>query len=365
MKKQANVLVTGATGFIGTHLVYQLSQRGFRVRALCRRNRLEPIPGKPTASHPLKARNVQLVRGDVTDRGSLDRALEGCDYVFHVAGLAQQWQKDASNYYRVNVDGVENILTAAETAKVKKTVVTSTIVTFGPTEKSQVGDESMPRNTEAYFTEYEKSKAMGEQVALSFAQRGAPITIVNPTRVFGPGYLNDGNSVTKLIDDYDRGRFPFLLNGGANVGNYVFVDDVVDGHILAMQKGKVGERYILGSENISLKGFFEVVARLKGKKTFQMSATMIPKMVAWGYQKRADWFSIAPQISPGWLNTFLADWSFDCDKARRQLGYCPMPLNEAIHRTYRWVVGLRKQSRIPKAVPAISTWQSSNVRSAT
>src|SRR5262249_51467066 len=152
--------------------------------------------------------------------------------------------------------------------------------------------EAMTRITPAYLTDYEESKAVAEQEALRLAVGGLPVVIVNPTRVYGPGHLTEGNSLARLIDDYDRGRVPVLLNRGVNVGNYVFVDDVVQGHLLAMQRGRLGERYILGGENIALKDFFRTIDRVSGKTHFQISIRRAAMLFAWLQKKRAEWCGV-------------------------------------------------------------------------
>ena len=161
---------------------------------------------------------------------------------------------------------MRNVFDASRAAAVKRIVWTSTIVTLGPTRPNEIGDERMPRITDKCFTTYEASKVEAEQEAVRYAQGGLPLVIVNPTRVYGPGHMTEANTLAQLIDSYDRGRMTVLINCGVNVGNYVLVDDVVTGHILAMQKGRVGQRYILGGENASLKEFFSTIDRVSNKR---------------------------------------------------------------------------------------------------
>jgi nucleoside-diphosphate-sugar epimerase len=196
--------------------------------------------------------------------------------------------------------------------------------------------------TQRYYTEYEETKTIAEKEALQYAASGFPVVIVNPTRVYGPGKLTEGNSVSLMIDMYDRGKVPVLLNGGNDVGNYVLVDDLVRGHILAMEKGRIGERYILGGENASLKQIFAMVDEVSGKKHFQMN---LPPRIAFLYsgfeKKKAEWLGIYPQITPGWVETFLQDWVYSTAKAERELGYTIVPLKEGIRMTYEWLLQQR------------------------
>jgi len=233
---------------------------------------------------------------------------------------------------------------AAEAAGIERVVLTSTIVTMGPSSGHDVRDESLPRITSKYYTEYEESKAIAEQQARERASHGFPVVIVNPTRVYGPGKLTEGNSVSLMIDMYDRGKLPVLLNNGINVGNYVMVDDLVRGHILAMERGKIGERYILGGENASLRDIFRMVDEVSGRTHTQFP---LPAGLAMFYgaleKKKAEWFGIYPQITPGWVETFLQDWAYTCGKAESELGYTITPLKEGIRKTYVWVIDQRRQ----------------------
>jgi len=330
------IFVTGATGFIGTKLVNALLAKGYSVHALSR---------AASNREGLMHERVRLVQGDLLDRDSLRKGMEGCSQVFHLAAYAKNWSRDPSVFFRQNVDGMTNVLDAARDAGIKRVVFTSTIVVFGPRPAGVIGDESMPRITPKYFTEYEESKAVAERKALEYVKKGHPIVIVNPTRVYGPGKLTEGNSVSLMIDMYDRGKVPVLLNNGVNVGNYVLVDDLVRGHILAMERGKIGERYILGGENASLKRIFELVDEASGKKHFQFS---LPPSIAMLYgsleKKRAEWLRMYPQITPGWVETFLQDWAYTCAKAERELGYTITPLKDGIRLTYDWLMTLRKKS---------------------
>ncbi len=329
MSAGPRVFVTGATGFIGTKLVQELVRRGCSVRALTRAS---------SKTDGLDGKRVELVQGSTLDPDSLRRGMQGCEQVYHLAAYAKNWAREREVFFQQNVNGTRHVLSAAQACGVKRLVVTSTIVTLGPTAAGVVGDENMARMTQRFFTEYEESKTLAEREILQWVARGGPAVIVNPTRVYGPGKLTEGNSVTLMIDQYARGRLPVLLNGGVNVGNYAFVDDLVRGHVLAMEKGRVGERYILGGENVSLKGFFELVDEAMGRSHRQIS---LPPWAALAFgrfeQMRAGWFGIHPQITPGWVETFLADWAYSCAKADRELGYTITPLREGIRATCEWL----------------------------
>jgi farnesol dehydrogenase len=341
--------VTGANGFIGSRLIEALVARGHEVRALSRRPELKPQPppgfdwpgGGPLAS-PL----VEWVRGDITDRDSLLRAMDGATHVFHLAAYAKNWAPDPGVFWTMNVLGARNVFDAAAQLEIERVVWTSTMLTFGPTRPGQVGNEDSPRMTSGFFTEYDETKALAEQEAIGRALGGFPLVIVNPARVYGPGYLTEGNSVTQLIDQYDRGKMPFLLNFGVNVANWVCVDDVVQGLLLAMEKGRVGERYILGGENASLRQFFRLIDRVSGKRHLQIPVWRFwPLVIARIQKRRADRRGIYPRITPGWVRLFCADWAYSSQKAEQELGYRPTPLAEGLRRTYQWLQRVRNEQR--------------------
>lgn len=328
------MFVTGGTGFVGGRLVAALLEGGRRVRALAR----------STSEHSAGGAGLEWVTGDLLDRDSLRRGMAGCAEVFHLAAYAKNWAKDPSTFFRVNVEGARNVFEAAAEVGVRRVVYTSTVVVFGPTPPGIVGDEAMPRWTPRFFTEYEESKAVAEREALESASRGLPVVIVHPTRLYGPGPLTEGNSVSLMIEQYDRGLFPALLDGGGDVGNYAFVDDVVQGHLLAMEKGRSGERYLLGGENVSLKGLFSVVDEVTNRKHLQVSLPRSLALLYAGLEKRkAEWLGVYPKVTPGWVETFLADWAFTSAKAEKELGYRITPLRDGIRRTMDWLHGQRNR----------------------
>ncbi len=307
-----------------------LLARGRSVRGLAR----------PTSDQSARTNGLEWVPGDILDGASLRSALTGCTEVFHLAAYARNWAKDSSTFSRLNVEGTRNVLEAAAEAGVRRIVYTSTVVVFGPTPRGVVGDEATPRSTPRFLTEYEETKSVAEREALALAARGVPVVVVHPTRVYGPGKRTEGNSVSLMIDQYDRGRFPVVPGNGENIGNYAFVDDLVEGHILAMEKGRVGERYILGGENSSLSRLLRLVDELTGRRHVQIG---LPRPVAMSYagleKLKAEWFGLYPRITPGWVETFLEDWAYSSAKAERELGYKITPLREGVRRTLDWLHG--------------------------
>ena len=326
MDTSKRIFVTGSTGFIGSALIAKLLGRGFSVRALTRNVPAKCLP------------NLEYISGDITDKESLRAGMIGCEYVFHLAAYTKNWARELQAYTRVNIEGTKNVFAVAQELNVERIVWTSTIVTLGPTLPGMVGNEQMPRQTEHCFTEYERTKTVMEREAAEWIKNGFPLVIINPTRIFGPGVLSESNSVTRMLGLYRRGLFPILLNRGCNIGNWGFIDDVAEGHILAMERGKIGERYILGGKNATLSELFQMVDKVDGKKRFRLKILwMVPMLIAHCLTLQANCLGIHPLFTPGWVRTFLVDWAFSSAKAERELGYQITPFEEAVRRTCLWL----------------------------
>ncbi len=322
------IFVTGATGFIGLHLCNQLAKNGHTVHALYR---------SKEKAKALEHSNIRLFKGDILDTESLQKAMQGCTQVYHVAAYANLWAKDPKWFYDLNVKGALNVFGVAKKTGVDRTVFTSTAGTISPSGNDQASDESTLRTLD-YFNDYERSKAEAEEAVRQLVKEGQDIVIVNPSRVFGPGLLSKSNSVTLMIDKYVRGKFHTLPGNGESVGNYVYVKDVVEGHIKAMEKGRAGERYILGGENVSFNAFFELLISVSGKK---YRLFKVPLFVIFGLAYvmhfRAKWFGIAPLITPPWVRKYMYNWRLSNKKAEQELGYRITPLKEAFRKTLHWL----------------------------
>ncbi|MDR1485546.1 MAG: NAD-dependent epimerase/dehydratase family protein [Planctomycetaceae bacterium] len=341
------IFVTGGTGFIGSKLTAELLRRGFLVNVLTRNPK--KLSGASVDVASVDSSNVDVanyVCGDVTDVDSLRRGMSGCKYVFHLAAYAKNWARDSRSYDEINIFGTRNVFNVAAECGVERVVWTSTIVTFGPTAAGVVGDESMTRANDIFFTEYERSKTAMEREALGLAAGGFPLVIVNPTRVYGPGLMSESNTVTQLISMIRNGKMPVVFNHGRNVGNYVYVDDVVSGLILALERGGVGERYILGGENVSLGELFAMVDKVDEVKRFRWGIYYLtPFLIAYISQWAANVFGCYPIFTPGWVKTFLADWVFSSKKAETELGYKPISFEEGIRKTCQWLDENKNKSK--------------------
>jgi len=288
---------------------------------------------------------VCLFQGNLLDTDSLIRAMEGCDRVFHTAAFAGVWSKDPGMVFRLNVEGSLKVCEAARVCKVRRMVITSTAGILGPSNQEPVDEDSPPPSS--FFTSYEKSKFILEQKLKELMSTPPELVIVNPTRVFGPGYLSESNGVTKMIRQYVEGNWRFIPGNGKRLGNYVFVEDVVTGHLLAMENGVNGERYILGGENISYNQLFHLVREISGvrKRLFKIPL-WIMLTAAGGMLFISKLSGRAPLIVPELVRKFNHNWNVSSGKAVEQLNYKPLTAREGIERTIHWIKQIN-QIQIP------------------
>ncbi len=314
-------LVTGATGFVGWHVARKLLERGERVRALVR------DPGRLK-----ELEDVERVPGDLRDPESLARAVEGCGVVYHVAADYRLWTRDPQEMYRSNVDGTRNLFEAARRTGIQRVVYTSTVGCIG-IPRDRVGDEETPVGIEDMQGPYKRSKFLAEKVALEFAGDGFPVVIVNPTAPVGDHDFKP-TPTGKILVDFVRGAMPAFLDTGLNV---VDVRDVADGHLAACDRGRVGERYILGAENLTLESIFGMLAKAVGRPAPKIR---IPYAVAYaaGVVSTA-WAGVTGKepIAPldGVKMARKKMWVRQ-DKAMRELGYAPGSAEEALKRAVEW-----------------------------
>ncbi len=320
-----NVFLTGASGYIGRELVKELLRRGDRVTVLLR----------PRADKALFQReSINIIEGDLTDRHVLTRGMRGCGQVYHLAAYARVWSSDKLLYQRVNVDGTRNVLEAARRNGVEKVVFTSTAGVFGPAR----GDVPVCEDTQRehpFFNAYEYTKWKAEEVCRGFAEAyGLPVVIVNPSRVYGAGADTDSNAISRLIRLYFSGKWRFIPGNGESIGNYAYIDDVVKGHIQAMEKGRSAHRYILGGENVCYNELFRLLSRLCGlkRKLFHLPMSL---MVAFAKSEliKAKVFDTRPLITPEWVRKYLYHWPLSSTKAENELGYRVTPLADGLGRT--------------------------------
>ncbi len=323
MKK---IFISGATGYIGSKLANRLAEEGHEVHALYRSDKKAGV---------LKHPGIKLFKGDIMDPKSIDRAISGCSQVYHVAAFARVWTPDLSSIYHLNIDGAVNVISSAHAAGVERIVLTSTAGVLGSSGKDKINENASP---DTYFVHYEHSKAILEKIARTFCQAGLDIVIVNPSRVYGPGILSQSNGVTRMIHSYIRGMWRIIPGRGNSIGNYVYIDDVVKGHMLAMEKGKPGERYILGGENVSYNEFFHKLGLNSGRK-YRMIRLPYFMMLIFSYLVlfSANIFRFSPMIIPGLVKKYNKDFRLDISRAQKELGYKYLYLEEGFARTIDWL----------------------------
>lgn len=333
------VLITGANGFLGAKLARRLASAGHEVRALVRR------PGEnPDLQYP----QIEEVKGDVRDRDAVHAAMQGIQQVFHLAALSTDWAADLRDFYTINAWGTVNVMEAALAAGVEKVVNTSSAGTIGPPDPGNVFpvDEHHIR-TVNFFIDYESSKLIADERVLRFALAGLNVVSVNPTRVFGPGPLERKNGYLLLINNYLTKKVAIYPAFKTQLANFVHIDDVVEGILLAMDKGRRGETYLLGGANVSFLDLFATLENITGRRTMTIG---VPKAVlgfAAGMARFVARFTgKAPLLTRQWLRKASFSWPVSSEKAIRELGYAPMDYETSIRKTVEWLEAERKAGRI-------------------
>ena len=319
--------VSGATGFIGIQLVKRLVSQGDVVHALYR---------SESKADLIRLPGVNLFKGDILDASSLADAMKGCHAAYHTAAFAGVWSKDPKQVFRLNVDGAMNVIEAARKSGTARVVLTSTAGILGPSKKEPVNESTPPPSS--FFTLYEESKFQLEQKLLGRKEGNPEVVLVNPTRVYGPGYLSESNGVTRMIKQYMEGSWRLLPGDGLSLGNYVYVEDVVSGHLLAMQKGLAGERYVLGGDNISYMQLFEFIRNASGVKHRLFKVPLWLMMALAGLMQGISAITGRPPlIVPNLVRKFSHNWIVSSQKAIRELGYEARNAEEGIKQTVQWI----------------------------
>ncbi len=319
-----NVLVTGASGFIGSNLVVELIKRGYIVHAFHRKN---------SNRLTLKDVNVKHIVGDILDANSLHNAFKGCDTVFHTAALVSFWKGDRNKQYKINVEGTRNVIEACIEARVNKLVHISTIAALGYRTDGQLIDEKTKYNWGPQHS-YRYTKYLAELEMLKGIEKGLNTTIVNPSIVIGPRDINAHGGI--IVRGIKHGQFPAYVEGGINL---VSVHDVVKGAIAAVDLGCCGERYILGGVNLTIKEVFELTAKVVcGKAPRIKVPNWLVKFTAKGF----DLFGYLTGLKLGLTSDLVAaaglyNW-YSIEKAQKELGYKPTSIEKAIREAYEWYV---------------------------
>ncbi len=317
-------LVTGATGFVGSHVARLLVGADHPVRALIRRN---------SDCRALEGLAVERVEGDLRDPASLDRAMAGIHRVFHVAADYRLWARRPEEIYANNVDGTRNLLGAARKAGVERFIYTSTVATIAVDRPGTLPNEDIRAALDEMIGHYKRSKFLAEQEAFRASAAGLPLVIVNPTAPVGPGDWKP-TPTGRILVDFLNGRMPAYVDTGLNL---VAVEDVAAGHLLAAERGRLGERYILGGCNITLKETLDALSRISGRPAPRLRLPHAVALVA-GYADHwvSRWFDREPRIPLEGVKIARHRMFVDGSKAIRELGYQPGLIEPALERAVRW-----------------------------
>jgi dihydroflavonol-4-reductase len=321
MRRKA--FVTGGTGFVGANLVRLLLAEGYQVRVLVR-------PGSNLTN--LLGLEVELVEGSLNDL-DLDQKMRGCEVLFHVAAHYSLWHKDKELLYQSNVLGTRNVLLCGRKAGIERTVYTSSVAAIGVRKDGQPADENYQSPAENLIGDYKKSKYYGEREALKAVQLGQDIVIVNPSTPIGPFDLKP-TPTGEIIVRFLRGKMPAYVNTGLN---FIDVRDVARGHILALEKGKTGARYILGHQNLTLKAFLARLAIITGLPAPKITLPLwLPLTVAWLDEYVGAKLGQSPSVPVDGVKMSQQLMYYDASKAVRELGLPQSPLEDAIKDAVGW-----------------------------
>lgn len=321
------ILITGATGYLGNKLANKLATIGYSVHALVRCSAAERF-----LQHP----NITLFKGDILNKECLLKSMSGCTQVYHTAAKVGAWAKDPAEFYKVNVDGTRSVLDAALESGVEKTVFTSTAGVLGPTIDKPL-EENDPRSI-GFVIDYDRSKKYAEDLIASYVKKGMNVVTVSPSKIFGPGNVSHSLTANAVIDTFLRRRITFIPSPGTYKVCFAFADDVIDGHILAMENGLSGEKYILGGENISYFDFFHRIRSLA-----QVNASIIKlsrgTIRTWAGLQEMSFriFGSPVRFTVKSVDHVFSNYTFSSKKAGKELGYRITPLDEALLKTIRFL----------------------------
>ncbi len=316
--------VTGGTGFIGSSVVRVLLERNVGVRALSRAD---------SDRQNLDGLDVEIVEGDLRDPASLRRGMAGCELVFHAGALYSFWVRPRRLIYDVNVEGTRSVFDAAKATGVERVVYTSSVAALGLRDDGRPADETTETQLDQVVGDYKKSKYLAEQVALEYAKE-IPIVIVNPSFPVGPRDLKPTPTGQTILDFLNR-RMPAYVETGMNV---VDVEDVAVGHWLAVEKGRIGERYILGGENVTMKGMLDLLSDITGLPSPRFRIPYRP-ILALSYLNAAFcrlFPKITPRMTPETIRMSSHFMYFDPGKAIRELGFPQTPARTALAKAVDW-----------------------------
>jgi dihydroflavonol-4-reductase len=317
--------ITGATGFVGSHVARALAAEGADLRLLVRRT---------SRTENIAELRAEVATGDLREPESLKKAMSGCEFVFHVAADYRLWVRDPEQMYQANVEGTRAIIAAAQESGVRRVIYTSSVATMGFTGEGDIATEESPVSIREMVGHYKRSKFMAEEIALEAGRKGVNVVVVNPTTPIGE-YDIKPTPTGRIVVDFLKRKFPAYVDTGLNLAD---VKEVARGHVLAMERARPGERYILGGQNLTLKQILDKLSELTGLPSPTMK---VPHAVAMGFAVFDQFFTgmimgKEPRATIDAVKMGRKKMFASSAKAERELGYKVTPVEDALRRAIEW-----------------------------
>ena len=324
------ILVTGATGFIGRQLI---------TRLVLRREKLKVLVRPETLGRTLRAPQIEAVVGDIADPITVCSAVKGCDVVIHLAALRARWCRKRSEFERVNVSGTRTVLEAALEQEVQKVLHVSTAMVLGPSLEA-CRSEADHGSINSFVSEYQRTKFLADLEAKRLSEKGLPLIILFPSTAYGPSRVPEESPVTDISLAFAQGRLVPFIGKGDRRRNLVYVEDVVDGLLLALEKGKPGSSYVLGGDNVSQIELLTSLSELTGRPVPKWHAPLwMARAIGLIFEMKAQVSEAYPPITRDTVNILSKEWMVTSEKAKKELGYQPMPLKDGLGRTLEACLG--------------------------
>ncbi len=322
-----SVFITGASGYLGQRLATHLADSGTKVTAL-----IHTASKSKFLDHP----NIRVVQGDLTNPQEILKNLYSCNKVFHLASYARLWSRNVDLSYKINLEATQMLLEASWKYSIQKFVYCSTAGVMGHTLKTPLNEDS--QRAFSFTNDYDLSKYLAEKEVLRYADLGLDALIVSPTRIYGPGIRTMTSGVNLFIEKLLKNTFVTIPQKNGASGNYGYIDDIVAGHISAMDKGIAGEKYILGGENVSYAELIRTVKKFDHKRNFLIPASgNLITLMAYLESFKALCTNTEPKLTPELANRIGLNFMFDCSKSIRELGYHITPFEEGIQKTVQYL----------------------------
>lgn len=314
---------------MGKVVVKKLTQMGEKVKLLIRKS--SPLDGLEGDPH------ISFFNGDLGDKDDIHQGLEDCIQVIHAAALVKAWDFHKSKFDDVNIKGLKAVAEASLEKGIERFCYISSFVALGPTDGT-TANEDTPYPGHLWHNDYERTKYLANLEIKGYIKSGLPAVVLYPGVVYGPGRITNGNIIVRLISDFNKGKIPGILGDGSKRWCYSYVDDVAEGVVSALKKGKIGEGYVLGGENLSMEDFFEVLARLLGRKKPSFHIPYwLGKIAGFGEELIAMLSGREPQNTRGTIEIFKHEWAYGSEKAKKELDYHCRSLNKGLTLTINWM----------------------------